>query len=426
MMTALLFGSFMALLFLGAPIATSLGISALLGFVAMAYDMGTVATLLYAGITKFSLLAIPFFILAGLIMERADISSRLIHMAEVMLGKSRFNLVFITVVVACFFAAISGSGPATVAAVGSVLIPSMTKRGYGAGLPPALMSASGSIGVIIPPSIPFVIYAVLAEVSVTRIFLAGILPGLIMGACYATCAVLMLRKNRDLKPSTAEYTLGDKLKAFRDAFWGLLTPVIILGGIYGGIFTPTEAAGVATIYGLFVGMVIYRTIGFKDLYDLLVSSAVQSAVVMFIVACAGIFGWLLTTSLVARTVSEFVLALTTNKILVLMLMNAIFLVAGCFLDTISAMYILVPIMLPILRTIGVDPIHFGVFMTVNLAIGQFTPPVGANLYVACNIANQPLVVIVQKVIPFVLAGVIGLLMVTYIPQLSLLIPKLLM
>ena len=426
MMSLILFGSFFVLLIFGVPIAISLGVSSLFGFVSMGFSFETIATLLYASITKFSLLAIPFFILAGLIMEKAEISSRLIRLAEVLLGKSRYNLVFITVVVACFFAAISGSGPATVAAVGTVLIPAMTKRGYGRDLPPALMSASGSIGIIIPPSIPFVIYATLAEVSVTRMFLAGVTPGLLMGVCYTIAAVLLLRKNSNLKPAEESFSWSDKWDAFKDAFWGLLTPVIILGGIYGGIFTPTEAAGIAIIYGLFVGICIYRTIKIKQLFKVLVDSAVQSAVVMFIVACAGVFGWLLTTSLVARTVSGLVLSLTTNKIALLVLMNIILLIAGCFLDTISAMYILIPIMMPIIKTIGVDPIHFGVFLTVNLAIGQFTPPVGANLYVACNIANQPLESILRKIVPFVIAGIIGLLVVTYIPQITLWLPNLAM
>ena len=425
MMSLILFGVFFILVLANVPIAISLGVSTLFGLSYMGFDFEMLAPILYAGITKVTLIAIPFFIFAGLIMERAGISSRLINLAEVFLGKRRSGLAMITVVVACFFAAISGSGPATVAAIGVVLIPAMIEKGYGREVPTALMAASGSIGVIIPPSVVFVIYAVLAEISVTRLFLAGIIPGLLMGVCYLICALFLIR-NKDIEISEREYTRKEKRQAFIDAFWGLMTPVIILGGIYGGFFTPTEAAGVAVVYGLFIGVFIYKSINIKDIFSLLVETAIQSAVVMFIVACAGLFAWLLTTSLVAQQISGSILGLTSNKMLILLLMNIIFLVTGCFLDTISALYILVPVMLPIIKTLGVDPYAFGVMMTVNLGIGQCTPPVGANLFVACNISSAPLKDMIRVTIPFVIAGFIGLMIITYIPQISLLLPNILM
>ena len=426
MIAFVLFGLFFVMVICNVPIAVSLGLSAIISIGYMGFDISSAAPLLYAGITKFTLLAIPFFILAGLIMEKAGISARLIRLAEVFLGNLRGSLAIISVVVACFFAAISGSGPATVAAVGSVMIPAMISKGYGRIMPPALMSAAGSIGIIIPPSVGFVVFATLAEVSVTRLFLSGIFPGLVMGGCYIICSLFLLRNNTDIVSENNKYTMKEKFIAFRDALWGIFTPVIILGGIYGGIFTPTEAAGVAVVYGLVVGCFIYRSLKLKDIYQVLVNAAISSAVVMFIVACASIFGWLLTTSLVARRMTEALISLTTNKIVLLVIMNIIFLMAGCFVDTISAYYILTPIMLPIIRQIGYDIYVFGVFATVNLAIGQFTPPVGANLYIACNIAREPLKNVIKASIPFIIAGMTGLILITYIPQIAIVLPNLLM
>lgn len=424
MMPLVLFGTFFVFLLLGAPIAVSLGVSSLIAMVIQGYGMEIIASVVYSSLAKYTLLAVPFFILAGYIMEKADISGRLVHLAEVMMGKSRYNLAIIAVVVCCFFAAISGSGPATVAAVGSVLIPEMKKRGYGQDFPGALLSASGSIGIIIPPSIPFVIYASIAEISVTKMFLAGIVPGVLVGVGYIITSYFMLRNEPNLKPAERTYTAEEKWSAFKDAAWGLMTPVIILGGIYGGIFTPTEAAGIAIVYGLFVGLFIYKTISIKGLFSMFADAIAQTSTVMFVVAAAGIFGWVLTTSLVAREFSSFVLTLTTNKFLILFMMNIIFLIAGCFLDTVSALYILVPIMLPIVKSLGVDLFHFGVFMTANFAVGQFTPPVGPNLYVACNISKRSLKELITKVAPFVVAGFITTLILTYIPQISAFLPDL--
>lgn len=425
-MAFVLFGVFFILLFLNVPIAASLGISTLFGLAMMNLDFSMLAPVFYAGITKVTLLAIPFFIFAGLIMERAEISTRLIKLAEVFVGKMYGGLVFVTVIVSIFFSAISGSGPATVAAVGSVLIPAMVAKGYGRQMPTSLMAACGSIGIIIPPSVVFVVYATIAEVSVSKIFLAGVIPGIIIGTCYLLAGLFLIRKNRSIETTAEGYTTKEKLQAFKDAFWGLMTPVIILGGIYGGFFTPTEAAGVAVIYGLFVGLFIYKTIKIKDLFKLTADSAIQTATVMFIVSCAGIFAWLLTTSLIARDIADSVLLLSQNKLMIMLLMNLIFLVAGCFVDTISALYILVPIMIPIARALGIDLVHFGVFITVILAIGQFTPPVGADLYVACNIAKEPLKNVIKTQIPFIIAGIIGLMIITYAPQLSMFLPNLLM
>ncbi|MFA9423203.1 MAG: TRAP transporter large permease [Sedimentibacter sp.] len=423
-MALTLFGLFFILLILNVPIAVSLGLSTIITLVFNDFPLSMFPSVMYASIGKFTLLAIPFFILAGMIMEYAGISKRLVKLAQVMVGHLTGGLAIVTVIVSVFFAAISGSGPATVAALGSILIPAMVSAGYDKGMASALMASSGGIGIIIPPSIAFVVYGVLAEVSIGKLFIAGIIPGILVGLSLIIASLIVLRKNKNLV-KVEKSSFKEVLIATKDAFWGLLTPVIILGGIYGGFMTPTESAGVAVIYGLFVGLFIYKEIKISQLKELLVKASVSSAAVMFIVANASVFAWLLTTGRVATSMAAAMLNITTSKVGILLLMNFIFLVAGCFIDAISAFYILVPIMLPIINQIGVDPVLFGVFMTVNLAIGLATPPVGVDLYVACNISGIPLKEISKKVLPFILASLIALIMITFIPQISLWLPSIL-
>jgi C4-dicarboxylate transporter DctM subunit len=298
----------------------------------------------------------------------------------------------------------------------------MVNAGYDKGVSTALMSASGAIGIIIPPSIAFVVYASIADVSVAALFSGGIFPGIIVGLAYIFAALWSSRGNRSNIHKLTPATTREKLLAFKDALWGLLTPVIILGGIYGGIFTPTEAAGVAVIYGLFVGMFIYRTIKVKDLWNLFVDSAVSSGTVMFIIAGASIFAWLLSTTHIAGNVSEAFLSFGFDKITMLLIINVIFLIAGCCLDANSAFYIMVPIMMPIVYAFNIDPVHFGVFITVNMAIGLITPPVGINLYVGCNIAGISVARVCAKIVPFVIAGIIALMIITFIPQITMFLP----
>jgi len=422
----ILIGSFLLLIVLNVPIAVSLGISSLIGLWYTDTSWDILAPTVYSSISKFSLLAIPFFILAGLIMEKVGISKRLIHFAQTLLGGLRGGLALTTVVVAVFFAAISGSGPATVAALGVILIPAMIKQGYSRGMAGALLSSAGSIGIIIPPSIAFIIYASLVQVSVAEIFIAGVIPGLILAVAFIFCSYYLIRNNTKLISTVNKYTLKEKLIAFKDAFWGLLAPVIILGGIYSGIFTPTESAGIAVIYGLFVGVFIYKEITIKGIIKVLVDSATSTAVIMYIVAFATVYAWLLTTSLLADDIASGIISISTNAILILLLMNVVFLIAGFFLDTISAYFILIPIMFPIAMELGVDPVHFGVFITVNLAIGQFTPPVGVNLFVVANIGKIPLQELIVNIIPYIIAAIIALLIITFVPWFSLWLPSILM
>ena len=420
MAATLLLVTFVGLLVLNVPIALCLGASSVVAMLVSGVPMDVLAMNMYSSIGKFTLLAIPFFVLAGNIMEKAGISEKLIEFANKMVGHTKGGLGIVCVITSCFFAAISGSGPATVAALGVILIPAMINAGYGAGLSSALMSAAGSIGIIIPPSIAFVVYGAIAGVSIGRTFIAGIVPGLLMGALLIIATLFLISKKDIVKQPKA--SRKEKWDSFKDAFWGLLMPVIILGGIYGGVFTPTEAAAVSAVYGLFVGVIVYKKVKLKDFYDILVNSSVQSGQIMLIVACASLFSWICTTEGIADMASTLLLSISNNKIIFLLIVNVILLIAGFFLDAISAMYIFVPIMLPVAMSLGYDPVAFGIVMTMNLAIGQITPPVGVNLYVACGIGNISLKEISKWVVPLVVASVVALLLVTYIPQISLFLP----
>jgi len=419
--TGLLFSVFIILLFLNVPIALSLGISSIIAMLAADTPMIMLPINVYSSIGKFTLLAIPFFVLAGNVMEKAGISERLINLANKAVGHRKAGLAIVCVITSCFFAAISGSGPATVAALGVIIIPAMIKAGYNAGMASALMATTGSIGIIIPPSIAYVVYGAIAGVSIGKTFVAGIIPGILMGIALIIVCTILVRK-LDLEQQE-KASLREVWTAFKEAIWGLLMPVIILGGIYGGFFTPTEAAAVSAVYGIIVGVAIYKKVNFKNLYEILVESAVQSAVVMIIVACASLFAWIITTQGVAAMVSNYLLQISNSQFVYLLIINVVLLIAGCFIDAVSALYIFVPIMLPVAMQLGYDPIALGIVMTMNLAIGQVTPPVGVNLYVACGISKISLKDISRKVVPFVIASVVALMLVTYIPKLSLWLPS---
>lgn len=424
MTTFVLFGGFFILILLNIPIAASMGIATIIALIIEGIPLTTFPNLMYAAIGKNVLLAIPYFILTGVLMEYAGISKRLIRLAEVCVGHIKGGLAVVVVIVSCFFAAISGSGPATVAALGGILIPAMKKNGYDENMAASLVAASGGIGVIIPPSIAFVIFAMLAEISVGKLFIAGIIPGLFLGFCYILAAFWSIRKENKGIISNKRATAKEFWFAFKDAIWGLLTPVIILGGIYGGIFTPTEAAGVAVVYALFVGMFVYKEIKLKNLFKMFLSSAETSAVVMYILSCAGVFGWILTTSGIAENLSTGLISISSNKYVLLFLINILFLIAGCFIEANSAFCIFLPILLPIMKQIGYNYYAFGIFMVTSFAVGMITPPVGANLFVASRIANLQITDIVKKIIPFVVAGFVATLVLTFFPQISLFLPNL--
>ena len=428
MISAILFISFFIFLILGLPIAICLGLSSVCAILYSGTSLTIVATNMYSGISKFLLLAIPFFVLSGNIMAKAGISKRLINFVDTCVGHKKGGIAIVCVIVACFFGAISGSGPATVAALGAVLIPAMVEQGgFSAPFSTALMATSSSIAIVIPPSIAFVVYASITGVSIADMFMAGIVPGLLMGVALVIIVMIEAKKH-NIQPSREKASAKERWDTFKDAFWGFLMPVIILGGIYGGIFTPTEAAAVSVVYGLFVGMVIYREVKLKDLFDILVDSAKTTGGIMLIVASASLFSFVCTKFGIANAASELLAGIAHNQFTFLLIVNIIFLIAGCFIDANSAMYIFVPIMLPVCKALGYDVVAFGVMATVNLAIGQVTPPVGVNLFVAISIKiKKGLEVTLQQisraVMPMIAASVAVLLIITYIPAVSTALPK---
>lgn len=424
MVAAVLFASFAVLLLIGAPIAVCLGISSVASMLVLGAGrpidsvLGTISQLVSAATSKTVLLAIPFFILGGNIMDKSGISAKLIRLAETCVGHFRGGVAMVCVIVACFFAAISGSGPATVAALGLILIPALIKTGYKPAFSAALMAAAGAIGVIIPPSITFVVYGSISDTSIGDLFISGVVPGLLMGLALIVVTLILGRKSNLIKMPKA--TWKERWTAFKDAFWGLLMPVIILGGIYGGYFTPTEAAAVSAVYGLFVGVVIYRTIKWKNFVKILIDTAVTTSTVMFITAAATLFAYVLTRARLDIAISNLLIDVAGgNTIIFLLIVNVVLLIAGCFLDSTSALYIFTPLFIPVAQQLGIDLVHFGTIMIVNLAIGLYTPPVGVNLYVACGIGGVDLKEISKAAIPLIIASLVVLLLVTYIPQLSL-------
>ena len=425
MIGPVIFLSFAVFLLVGTPIAICLGVSSVFGMLidGAGRPLDTIMTMLprifSSATSKFVLLAVPFFILGGNVMEKAGISERLINFAQSCVGHLRGGLIVVMVSVACFFAAISGSGPATVAALGMILIPAMVKVGYPPAFSAALMAAAGATGIVIPPSITFVVYGSVADTSIGKLFLSGIVPGVMIGIALIIVAMWTTRNLQiELLPKAGS---EERWKSFKEAFWGLLMPGIILGGIYGGIFTPTEAAAASAVYGLFVGFFIYRTLKLKDLYEIFVNSTTTTAVVMFITATASLFAYILTRARLDLAISDGLTEITGgNYIMFLLIANVIFLIAGCFMDATSAVLIFTPLFLPVALSLGIDPIHFGAVMVLNLSIGLVTPPVGINLFVGCGIANVSLKDISIAVIPLIIACLIVLLLVTYIPQLPLL------
>ena len=417
----IMFGVFFVLLFMGAPIALSLGFSSMLALIYNGTNLNVVASSMYSGIAKYLLLAVPFFVLSGNIMAKAGISERLIAFVDALFGHLRGGIAVVCVIVACFFGAISGSGAATVAALGVILIPAMIeKEHFSAPFATGIVASASSIAIIIPPSISFVVYASITGASVGDLFVGGIIPGIVMGL--GLIAVVEWRAHKDhLVPAHGWSGFPAVWKTFRSAFWGFLMPVIILGGIYGGVFTPTEAAAVAAVYGLFVGVFIYRNLKWKDLVDIFADTARSTGGLMLIVGAATIFSYACTKYGISSAVQGILES--GNKFTFLLIANIVFLIAGCFVDANSAMYIFIPIMYPVAKTLGVDLIHFGMVATVNLAIGQFTPPVGMNLFVASGMRLKGYEVSVEElskaVIPMILAGVVVLMLITYVPWFTL-------
>ena len=368
----------------------------------------------FAALDSFPLLAIPFFMLAGSLMSYGGISKRLVTLANAMVGAVIGGLAMVTVTACMFFAAISGSGPATVSAIGSFMIPAMKAKKYDDDFAAALTAVAGSIGVIIPPSIPFVIYGVVSGVSVGEMFVSGIIPGIVIGLSLMALSYRIAKKKKYPR-AEKNVAIGH---AFKEAWWALMVPVIILGGIYGGIFTPTEAAVVASVYALFIGKYVYKELDFNTIYDAFKDAALVNGATTFMIGLSMSFAAFLAMEQVPARICEWMLSLSSSPAMILLIINILLLTVGCFVDNISSMIILTPILLPIVTKIGIDPVHFGLVMTVALATGFVTPPYGANLFVASAVSGVNMVRLSKAVGPFILVMISCLLLFTYIPSIS--------
>lgn len=424
MISLLLFGLFIALLVTSVPVAISLGLASTAALIYSGkVSSSFIAQGLVTSIDSFPLMAVPFFILAGDLMGHGGLSKRLLQVGNVFFGRFTGGLAIIAVVTCMFFAAISGSGPATVAAVGAILLPAMFREGYPKGFSIGLVASAGCMGIIIPPSIPMVIYATSSNASISAMFMAGVIPGLLIGLTLIAVAYFTSKRN-NYRGSPRKYSASEILATVNDAKWALLVPIIILGGIYGGIFTPTEAAAVGVIYGFVVGVFVYKELRFKDLYKIIAGSALTSASVMIIVGTATIFGRVLAIERIPVMIAEYIVQLTSSPALILLLINVLLLFVGMFMETLAAIIILTPILLPVVVAVGVDPVHFGIVMIVNLAIGLVTPPVGVNLFVGARVGGSTLEAVSRGSMPFLVAMFIILMLVTYVPSLSLFLPEL--
>jgi len=416
---------FVALLLAGVPIAALLGITTMAALIIhTSTPLHIIAQQFFNALDKFVLLAIPFFILAGAIMTRGGIARRLINFVNALVGWFPGGLSIAGVVACIFFAAISGSSPATVVAIGSIMVPALLEAGYGRRFSFGIITVSGSLGIVIPPSIPMILYCLVMNTSVAELFLAGILPGLIIGFSLMVYAYLQARrkgwKTRE-KPSLKELFVSAK-----EGIWALLLPVIVLGGIYSGVFTPTEAAAVSVVYALFVEMFIYREFGLGELGGVCEQAAILSACLLFILSCAMTFVWLLTAEQIPVQLADFIMEHIQSPWMFLLAINLLFLVMGCFMDDVSAMLVLAPLFVETLNRFGIDLVHFGIVMVLNIQFGMLTPPFGLNLFVAMGITRASLMDIAQGVFPLLIILLACLFLVTYVPSISMFLPNLLL
>jgi C4-dicarboxylate transporter DctM subunit len=424
-MIALLFISFFALMFLNVPIAVCLGVASIITIVyGINVPLVIAAQTMFNGINSFPLMAIPFFILAGNLMGEGGISRQLVKFINLFFARIRGGLAMVAIGASMFFAAISGSCPATTAAIGAVMVPEMEKNGYNKLFTAATVASAGTLGQIIPPSIPMVTYCVLAGTSVSKLFLTGVGPGILMGVLMMGVAYYYAVKHKIARVKT-EITLGIIMKTLATSIWALVMPAIILGGIYSGVFTPTEAGAVAAVYGLVVGAFVYRDLKIRDIPKVICNSAVGAAVIMLIMASVSTFGFVLTREHIPQIIAEGLLSVTRNKYVLILLFNIIVLIAGCFLQSSAAIALLTPILLPVLTSVGISPYMMGIIFVVNMGIGMITPPVGSCLYVACNIANVKFEALVKACVPYLVVLIIALFMISYIEPIPMALANLL-
>ena len=426
MVSVALFLSLFLFLILNIPVGIAIGLSSLVAVLTGGtLSLGYIAQALVTSTDSFPIMAIPLFILAGELMGAGGVSKRILNVANVFFGRITGGLAIVTVVVCMFFAAVSGSGPATVAAVGSMVVPTMLQKGYSKKFTLALIACAGSIGVIIPPSIPMVIYGVTTGTSISALFMAGFLPGILIGFalifwCYYYC------RKQGWEGDVAKFSWKRAGEAIWDAKWALINPFIILGGIYGGVFTPTEAASVAAVYAFICGVFIHKELKLNNLISTIGNACSTTGTTMVILGCASAFTKILTIEQIPAMITSAIINFTDNRIFILLLINLLLLIVGCFMDTTPSIMVLSPILLPVALSIGINPIHFGLIMVVNLAIGFITPPLGINLFVAARVGSEPLETVTRGIIPFVMIMIACLLLITFIEPITMILPKLIM
>jgi len=421
-LTGTLFLLFGVLIVFSVPVSIALGLASIITIsIFMDVPMMVVIQRVYQGADSFSLMAIPFFILAGNIMSSGGVSKRLVDVAEGFFGRMKGGLALVATGASVFFGAISGSAPATTAAIGSIMVPQMEDKGYDKEFAAATVASSGTIGLLIPPSITMILYGVVANVSIGKLFLGGIIPGILMAIALGIVEILIARKRNYV--SNVPINMKEILARIKKAILALLMPVIILGGIYGGIFTPTEAAVVAVVYGFIIAIFVYRQLDFTGFKKVLLSSAKSSSVIMYLVATASVFSYILSSEKIPQKISAVILGISTEPLIVLLLIAVMLLIVGTFLDNAVAMVLLTPVFAPAIAKLGIDPVFFGVFMVLALAIGQITPPVGLCLFVACDVAKVSIEQLSRNVVFPVIALLIVLLIVMLFPFLVTVIPN---
>ena len=416
-------GLLFILFLLRVPIAFALGLSTIVGLYVSDISYVVVAQKIISGVDNFALIAVPLFILAGELMSQGGISKRLVHFAQTLFGHFTSGLAIVVVVASIFFSAVSGSAIATTAAIGGMMVPAMLANGYDKRFTASLIPAAGTIGPIIPPSIIMILYGVMANVSIGNLFLAGFVPGIMMGVGLIIYAYVVGKK-RGYKGRDKAAPVKEMLIGLKDATLALIMPFIIIGGIVAGIFTPTESGVVAVVYALIIGMFVYKEITIRSLPKIFYDTAMTTATILFIIGSASLFTWLITINAIPQQLGGLLSAFADNPIMLLLIMNVILLIVGTFLDTISALIIFTPLFLPLALEIGVDPIHFGIILAVNLTIGMITPPMGVCLFVSTAIAQIKMGQLMKDLIPMVLILIFVLMLITYIPEISLIVPRL--
>ena len=423
MTIAFLFISLFGLMLIGVPVAVSLGASTVITMLLFTdLDVAAMPQLIFDGINKFALMAIPMFILAGNLLSKGGSARRIIDFAKSMVGHLPGGLPMSAIFACVIFAAVSGSSPATVVAIGSIMFVAIKEAGYPKEYAVGGITTAGSLGILIPPSVVMIVYGVTAEVSIARLFMAGVVPGLMLGGMMILQTYIGAKK-LGFKATTPE-PWSERIKKFFRAFWALLIVVVVIGGIYGGIFTPTEAAAASAIYALIISLFVYKDIKFKDLWDICLESAITTAMIFFIIANAVVFAYLLTSENIPQTIADSILAANIGKIGFLIIVNVLLFIMGQFMEPSSVVMIMVPLLLPIATALGVDPVHFGILLIVNMEIGMITPPVGLNLFVASGLTGMHLKDVIVACLPWTLTLFIGLILVTYIPEISLWLPNL--